>query len=65
MKMHEWYKWLLFILRLNYAGGFGTPYCFEASVSTKLCENVFNVILNRSRADVEFVRDSSCGVTLC
>ena len=52
-------------LCLNYAGSFGTSYYFEASMSTKLCEYVFDVILNSSRADVELVCDGSCGVTLC
>ena len=50
---------------LDYASSLGKPYGFKASMSAKLCEDVFDVILNRSRADVELVRDVSCGLALC
>jgi TRAP-type mannitol/chloroaromatic compound transport system permease small subunit len=46
--------------RLNYAQPLGASYCFEAGMSVKLCENVFDVIIHRSRANVEFI--SNCFV---
>ena len=52
-------------MRLNYAGSFGPSNCFEASVSSKLGEHVFDVILNRRSTDVEFICDGSRGVTPC
>ena len=34
-------------------------------MSVKLCENVFDVIIHSSRADVEFIRNRSGAVALC
>lgn len=42
-------------LILNYPHSLGLSYCFEASMSVKLCENVFDVIIHSSRADVELI----------
>jgi hypothetical protein len=35
-------------LSLNHPRTLGVPYCFEASVSVELRENVFDVIVNGS-----------------
>lgn len=51
--------------RLNYPHTLGMSYCFEASMSVKLCENVFDVIIHSSRADVELIGNCSCAVALC
>ncbi len=50
---------------LDYASSLGKPYRFKPSMSAKFREDMFDVILNRSRADVELVSDGSCGMALC
>lgn len=51
--------------RLNYTHTLGMSYCFEASMNVKLCENVFDVIIHSSRADVELIGNRSGAVALC
>ena len=52
-------------VRLNHAGALGMPDRFQASVSVELRENVFDVIVHGSRADIQLIGNGPGAVAPC
>ena len=61
----DWRARALLILPSNHAYAFGVADGLEAGVGVELCEDVFDVIVHRSRADVELISNCSSAVALC